>query len=69
VRGAKRAIRAVRILARDDRIPRPLKWLVVLGVAPIPGPLDEAVLLIAASLLYAFYRRPMREAWRVAADE
>ncbi|HYY34092.1 MAG TPA: hypothetical protein VE693_11025 [Gaiellaceae bacterium] len=66
MRGAKRAIRAVRILARDNRIPRPLRWLVVLGVAPVPGPFDEAVLLIAASLLFTFYREQMREAWREA---
>ena len=66
MRGAKRAIRAVRILARDNRIPRPLRWLVVLGVAPVPGPFDEAVLLIAASLLFTFYREQIREAWREA---
>ena len=66
MRRAKRAIRAVRILARDNRIPRPLRWLVVLGVAPVPGPFDEAVLLIAASLLFTFYREQMREAWREA---
>lgn len=67
MRGAKRMIRAVRILARDGRIPRPLRWLVLLGVAPVPGPFDEAVLLVAAALLFAFYRGPMREAWREAA--
>jgi hypothetical protein len=69
VRGVKHAIRAVRILARDGRIPRPLRWLVVLGVAPVPGPFDEAVLLVAASLLFAFYRESMRDAWRAAAPE
>jgi hypothetical protein len=62
-----RAIQAVKILARDGRIPRPLRWLVVLGLLPAPGPFDEAVLLLAAALLFAFYRAPMREAWREAA--
>jgi hypothetical protein len=62
-----RAIRAVRILAADGRIPRPLRWLVVLGLLPVPGPFDEALLLLAAALLYAFYRGPMHEAWREAA--
>jgi hypothetical protein len=66
MRGARRTIRAVRILARDGRIPRPLRWLVLLGVAPVPGPFDEAVLLVAAGVLYAFYRRPLRDAWRKA---
>ncbi|TML89923.1 MAG: hypothetical protein E6G08_04595 [Actinobacteria bacterium] len=61
-----RAIRAVRILARDGRIPRPLRWLVVVGLLPVPGPFDEAVLLVAAGILFVFYRGPMREAWRTA---
>jgi hypothetical protein len=66
VRAARRSIRSVRILARDGRIPRPLRWLVVIGLLPIPGPFDEAVLLIVAALLFTFYRDSMREAWRDA---
>jgi hypothetical protein len=62
-----RAIRAVKLLARDGRIPRPLRWLVVVGLLPVPGPVDEAILLLAAGLLFVFYRGPMREAWRQAA--
>ena len=61
-----RAIRAVRILARDGRIPRPLRGLVAVGLLPVPGPFDEAVLLVAAVLLFAFYRAPLRDAWRRA---
>ncbi len=34
-----------------------------MGALPVPGPVDEAILLLAAGLLYAFYREPMREAW------
>ena len=64
---AAHAIRAARLLVTDGRIPRPLRGLVVVGALPIPGPVDEAVLLLAAGLLYAFYRQPMREAW-LAAD-
>jgi hypothetical protein len=64
--GARRAIAAVRLLARDGRIPRPLRWLVVVGLLPVPGPFDEAVLLVAAALLFAFYRESMRDAWRAA---
>jgi len=37
-----------------------------LGLLPIPGPFDEAVLLLVAVPLIAFYREPMREAWRTA---
>jgi hypothetical protein len=62
-----RAIRAVKILARDRKIPRPLRWLAVFGLLPIPGPFDEAVLLITAGLLFTFYPDRMREAWRMTA--
>ncbi len=62
----KRTIRAVRIAATDTRIPRPLRWLAALGLAPIPGPFDEALLLIVAIPLALFYRRPLREAWQQA---
>ena len=57
---------AARILARDHRIPKPLRWLVLCGLLPIPGPVDEAILLIAAPLLYVFGRKPMRDAWQRA---
>lgn len=67
--GVRRTIRAVRILARDGRIPRPLRWLAVLGLAPVPGPFDEAVLLLVAALLFVFYRDSLAEAWREAASE
>ena len=60
---AGRLIRAVKILARDGRIPRPLRGLAAFGVLPIPGPFDEAVLLIVGVLLWIFYRQPLREAW------
>ena len=68
-RSVFRAIRAVKILARDNNIPRPLRWLAVFGLLPIPGPLDEGVLLIVAGLLAAYYPDRMREAWRVAAND
>jgi hypothetical protein len=63
VAAARRLIRAVRILARDGRIPRPLRGLAAFGVLPIPGPVDEAALLVVGVLLAAFYRQPLREAW------
>jgi hypothetical protein len=57
----------VRLLAGDKRIPRPLRWLIGLGALPIPGPFDEAALLLAGLILVLFYRRPMRDAWQKAA--
>jgi hypothetical protein len=38
----------------------------VIGLLPVPGPLDEAVLLVVAALLWAFYRDRLAEAWRRA---
>ena len=64
--GVRRTIRAVRIAATDTRIPRPLRWLAALGLAPIPGPFDEALLLIVAVPLVLFYRRPLHDAWQRA---
>jgi hypothetical protein len=63
-----RTVRAVRLAAGDDRIPRPLRLLAGFGLLPIPGPVDEAVLLLVAVPLAAFYRRPLAEAWRRAAQ-
>ena len=62
-----RTIRASRHLARDSRVPRPLRWMAAIGLLPIPGPVDEAVLLLMAPVFLIFYRRPLREAWERAA--
>lgn len=53
----------MRTLARDDRIPKPLRWVAGIGLLPIPGPVDEIVLVVIAPVFFAFYRQPMREAW------
>ena len=63
---ARRLVHAVKLLARDGRIPRPLRGLVAFGLLPIPGLLDEAALLAAGVLLLAFYREPLRDAWQRA---
>ena len=63
-----RTLAAVRLLARDQRIPKPLRWLAGLGLLPIPGPFDELILLLVAPVFFIFYRRPMREAWERAAN-
>jgi len=59
-----RTIRAVRILARDGRIPRPLRGAAAFGLLPLPGPFDEAALLLVGLLLWVFYRKRLSEAWR-----
>jgi hypothetical protein len=63
----RRAVRAVRILVRDGALPRWLRALAAVGIAPIPGPFDEAVLLVVAAILWLGYRERLRAAWRDAA--
>ena len=62
----KRTLRAVRLLARDGRLPRWLRGLAAVGLAPIPGPVDELVLLVVAAILWLGYRDRLRVAWREA---
>jgi len=63
----RRVLRAVRLLARDNRLPRWLRGLAAVGVAPIPGPFDEAVLLVVGAILWIGYRERLLAAWRDAA--
>ncbi len=50
----------LRRLATDGRLPRPVRWLLIFGLLPIPGPVDE-VALGAAALLMLCYRQRVRE--------
>jgi hypothetical protein len=63
---AARSIRATKLIVRDGRIPKPLRWLAGIALLPIPGPFDEAVMLLIAPILFTFYREPMRDAWQQA---
>jgi hypothetical protein len=63
----KRTARAVRLVIAHGGIPRPIRWLAAIGLLPIPGPFDEAVLLLVALILFVFYRDRLRRAWRDAA--
>jgi hypothetical protein len=62
----RRTIRATGLVVRDRRIPRPLRWVGGLALLPVPGPFDEAVLLLVAVPLFVFYRRHLRDAWLLA---
>jgi hypothetical protein len=62
----RRTVRAVALLARDGKIPRPLRGAAALGLLPVPGPFDEAVLLLVGLLLWIFYPDRLMEAWRRA---
>ena len=61
-----RSIRATKLIVRDGRIPKPLRLLAGIALLPIPGPFDEAVMLLIAPVLFVFYREPMGDAWRQA---
>ncbi len=63
---AGRALRAGGILVRDERIPRPIRWGGAFGLMPIPGPVDEAVLLAVCAVAWALYREQLRSAWAAA---
>ncbi len=56
----------MKFLARDSRVPKPLRWLAAIGLLPIPGPVDEAVLLLIAPVFATLYREPMSDAWQRA---
>ena len=66
---AAHSIRATKLLVRDGRIPKPLRWLAGIALLPIPGPFDEAVLLVLAPILFVFYRGPLRDAWSRSAGD
>jgi hypothetical protein len=61
-----RTTRAVKLVVGDGRIPRPLRWGGTLGLLPVPGPFDEAVLLLVGAILWVFYRDQLNEAWQRA---
>ena len=62
----RRLLRAVRLLAADERVPRWLRWIAAIGLLPIPGPVDELLLLAVAPVFAIAYRGPMRDAWQRA---
>jgi hypothetical protein len=63
----RRVARTVRILARDGGLPRWLRGLAAVGLAPVPGPFDELVLLVVAAILWLGYRERLRAAWQKSA--
>jgi hypothetical protein len=62
-------VRAVRIVVRDGRIPRPVRWGAAFGLLPVPGPFDELALLLVGGILWFFYRDQLADAWRRIARE
>lgn len=58
-----RLLATVRIVLTNPRIPRPLRFGGAVALLPVPGPFDEAVLLVVAVLLWTFYRHELKDAW------
>lgn len=63
---AKRLVRCGVLLAQSRRLPLPIRGLLAFGLLPVPGPLDEAVLVVAVVLLAAHpgWRREVGTCWR-----
>jgi len=53
-------LRVAKRLVREPHLPRPLRWLLVFALLPIPGPVDEAALVLAAITIAVFYRPRFR---------
>ena len=49
-------LRVARKLARDPAIPRYLRYMLLFGLLPIPGPLDDVVVVIVAAIIIVRYR-------------
>lgn len=63
----RRLIRITKALSIDKRLPRPLRWALIAGLAikAVPFPdlgIDEVLLVVVAVLLATVYRPILREA-------
>jgi len=63
----KRLLELAKLLARDPRIPRPVRALIVIGLLTVPGPFDEVVLVGSLVLLLVIRPGLFRALWRESA--
>jgi hypothetical protein len=52
----KRHLNVARRLARDETVPRWLRAILIFGILPIPGPVDNVALAVGAVVLFTLYR-------------
>jgi hypothetical protein len=53
-------LRVAKRLVNEPHLPRPLRWLLVFALLPIPGPIDEVALVLVATTIALFYRPRFR---------
>lgn len=58
-----RAFKAAKILAKDERLPKKVRYPLIIACLPWPGPQDNIVQLACLAILFRFYREPLIEAW------
>ena len=59
-----RSVRFLNALAADPDIPRPVRWLLLFAVLPIPGPVDELAGALALVLLRRLRPGVVARHWR-----
>ena len=52
----RRHLNVARRLARDPLIPKWLRLLLLFGLLPIPGPVDDLVVVVVAAVIVVRYR-------------
>lgn len=52
----RRHLAVARRLARDPAIPRWVRGMLVFGLLPIPGPVDDVAVVVAAVVILTLYR-------------
>lgn len=62
-----RHLRVAKALATDPTIPRWVRCLVIFGALPIPGPVDDVALFLAAVILVTCYRHRIRHHYAIEA--
>lgn len=65
----ERLLKLAKLLARDPRVPRPVRALILVGLLPVPGPFEEAVLVGSLALLLVIRPGLIRTLWCESAAE
>lgn len=60
----RRHLRVARCIATDRRVPRWLRGLLIFGILPIPGPVDNVALIVGLLVLAVWHRPLIAEHYR-----